>query len=215
MKDAIIKIIMMRILGIDPGSRLTGYGCVEVSGKCIQMLTHGTLNLWSAKSTDDTVVESLSFRLHSLYEKLNEVIGNWKPDILAVEKVFFAKNAFSALQLGQARGAVLLTGRIHSLKTVEYSSTEVKRTIVGHGQAEKSQVAKALELRFLSEAKSLAPSLRKFKTYDASDGLALALCHAYHVIYSRNFKLNFEQTKNGDSKKKISIAEVLRLKVSL
>jgi hypothetical protein len=94
-----------------------------------------------------------------------------------VEKVFFAKNAVSALKLGQARGAVILTGRMHGLSIVEYSPSEVKQAVVGHGQADKHQVAKMVKL---------LTGCEDFATTDASDGLALAICHAYAARTLRN-----------------------------
>src|SRR4051812_4370384 len=120
----------MRILGIDPGSRLTGYGCVEGAGNHLRHVTHGTLQL---SQTSGKTVIPLEDRLLSIYEGLSAVIREFKPQVMAVERVFFAKNAVSALVLGQARGAAILTGKIHLLEIAEYSPTEVKQVITGHG----------------------------------------------------------------------------------
>ena len=157
----------MRILGIDPGSRLTGYGCLDLAGNHIRHVAHGTLRLARTGGRQDTPLE---VRLLSLYEELSEVIQEYKPKVMAVEKVFFAKNAVSALKLGQARGAVILTGMIHGLEIHEYSPSEVKQVVAGFGQADKHQVAKMV---------ALLTGQKDFKTLDASDGLALAICHAY------------------------------------
>jgi crossover junction endodeoxyribonuclease RuvC len=157
----------MRILGIDPGSRLTGYGCVDVIGTKLSHVGHGTLRL---ASTSGKATVPLEERLLLLYEGLCKVIQEYKPQVMVVEKVFFAKNAVSALKLGQARGAVILTGMIHSLKIVEYSPNEVKQTVVGQGHADKDQVARMVEVLL---------GKQHFETADASDGLALAICHAY------------------------------------
>jgi len=157
----------MRILGIDPGSRLTGYGCIDWSSNRISLVTHGTLHL---ANTSGKATIPLEERLLSIYEGLGRIIREYKPDLMAVEKVFFAKNAVSALKLGQARGAVLLTGMIHGLKIAEYSPTEVKLAIVGHGQADKEQVAKMIEYMI---------GAQEFASTDASDALALAICHAH------------------------------------
>lgn len=159
----------MRILGVDPGSRLTGYGCVDWMGNQLRHVAHGTLRLSGTSGRQEIPLEQ---RLLLIYQGLSDVITQYKPQILSVEKVFFAKNAVSALKLGQARGAVILTGMIHGLEVVEYSPTEVKQSVVGHGQADKDQVAKMVQLLV---------GVHDFATSDASDGLALAICHAHSM----------------------------------
>ncbi len=161
----------VRILGIDPGSRLCGYGVVDCYPhlKRIVHITHGTLRL---SNTGGKAVIPLEQRLLSIYQGLSKVIVEYQPQIMSVERVFFAKNAVSALKLGQARGAVILSGAIHGLEVAEYSPSEVKSAIVGHGQADKFQVAKMVELLLGKQT---------FATSDASDGLAMALCHAQMV----------------------------------
>ena len=157
----------MRILGVDPGSRLLGYGCIDWVGNSIVHVTHGTLKL---ANTSGKAVVPLEERLFSLYEGLTSVILEFQPHVLSIEKVFFAKNAVSALKLGQARGAAILTGRIHGLSIAEYSASEVKQSVVGHGGADKEQVAKMV---------SLLTGQYQFGTADASDALAIAICHAH------------------------------------
>ena len=159
----------MRILGIDPGSRLTGYGCIDVVGNQLIHIAHGTIVL---SNTNGKATIPLEERLLSIHKGLSKVILEFKPQVLAIEKVFFAKNAVSALKLGQARGAAILTAMIHSLSVVEYSPTEVKQTVVGHGQADKEQVARMV---------GMLTGRKDFATSDASDGLALAICHAYRM----------------------------------
>ena len=102
------------------------------------------------------------------------MIDEFKPQILVVENVFFAKNAVSALKLGQARGAVLLTGKLKNLQIAEYSPTQVKKAVVGHGLADKEQVAKMIQLVLGRDPNG---KLLEFATADASDALALAICH--------------------------------------
>ncbi len=155
----------VRILGVDPGSRFTGFGCVESHAGKLRLLEHGTLRLNEKTET----ARDLADRLLRLSEGLDEVILRSKPQILVVEKVFFAKNAMSALKLGQARGVVLLAGAAHSLEVREYNASEVKKAITGYGQADKDQVAKMLQALLGKQA---------FDTPDASDGLALAVYHA-------------------------------------
>jgi crossover junction endodeoxyribonuclease RuvC len=161
----------IRILGIDPGSRLTGYGVVDVIGGKIHHVTHGTLRL---SNTGGRAVIPLEHRLLSIHVGLTDLIDQHKPEVMSVERVFFAKNAVSALKLGQARGAVILSAAIHGLSVAEYSPSEVKAAIVGHGQADKVQVARMVEL--------ILGGNQSFGTSDASDGLALAICHAQIVM---------------------------------
>ena len=162
-----------RILGIDPGSRFTGYGIVDLEGRDLRMVTHGTLMLHNADHADRKLglkdAVPFELRLFRLYERLSKIIQEYNPTELSIEKVFFAKNAVSALKLGQARGVAIVCAVNHGLKFHEYASTEVKSAIVGHGRADKVQVAKMLE-RILGA--------QNFETSDSSDGLALAVCHA-------------------------------------
>ncbi len=159
----------LKILGIDPGSRLLGFGCVEKTGNQIRVLEHGTIRLFHKEYEKIPVDETTPSRLKEIYEKLTEVIQKHRPQVMAVEKVFFAKNAISALKLGQARGVVLLTGALHDLEIYEYSVTEIKSIITGHGRADKEQVAKMLQMML---------GVQNFATLDASDALALGVAHA-------------------------------------
>jgi crossover junction endodeoxyribonuclease RuvC len=159
----------MKILGIDPGSRLLGFGCLEKQGNQIKVLEHGTIHLFHKEYKNIPVDETTPSRLKEIHLKLTEVIQKHRPQVMAVEKVFFAKNAVSALKLGQARGVVLLTGALHDLEIYEYSVTEVKSMITGHGRADKEQVSKMLSIMLGNQ---------QFETADASDALALALAHA-------------------------------------
>jgi crossover junction endodeoxyribonuclease RuvC len=188
----------MRILGIDPGSRLTGYGCVERVGNQLVHITNGTLYL---ANTSGKAVIPLEERLLLIYEGLSKIIREFKPQAMAVEKVFLAKNAVSALKLGHARGAAILTGRIHQLEIFEYSATEVKQAVVGHGQADKEQVAKMVRLLM---------GQREFDTLDASDGLAVAICHAQFSRIPKNLNSgSFASALNQRKNKKLSLAEAV------
>ncbi len=159
----------MIILGVDPGSRLLGYGLIEKTGNHIRVIEHGTIRLFHKEYKDIPVDETTPSRLKEIYEKLSEVIRRARPQAMAVEKVFFAKNAVSALKLGQARGVVLLAGATHDLEIHEYSVTEVKSMITGHGRADKEQVSKMLKMILGDQS---------FETADASDALSIALAHA-------------------------------------
>jgi len=155
----------LRVLGVDPGSRLTGYGCVEAVGNHLHPVAHGVF-----KFDPDALFEQ---RLFSLYEKLSAVLTRYQPDVLAIEKVFFAKNALSALKLGQVRGVVLLCGAQHLLEVVEYAATAVKMSLTGYGRADKTQVAKMVQVLL---------GAQKFSSLDASDALALAICHVHMAL---------------------------------
>lgn len=187
-----------RILGVDPGSRLTGFGVIDVVGPQIQHVTHGTLKI---ASTTGKATIPLEERLLEIYRGLSEVIETYRPDTLSIEKVFFAKNAVSALKLGQARGAAILTAKIHGMNVVEYAPTEVKSAIVGHGRADKDQVARVLEMML---------GKQEFKTSDASDGLALAVCHArINGSHSALGSAHQNTLTQSRSKKRMGLAESL------
>ncbi len=196
----------MRILGVDPGSRLTGFGCVDLIGNTLRHVAHGTLRL---SNTGGKAVIPLEVRLLKIHEKLSEVIAAHKPDVMVVERVFFAKNAVSALKLGQARGATILSGMIHGLEIVEYSASEIKLAVVGHGGADKKQVAQMVKLLIGSQV--------HFETADASDGLAVAICHAHQMRGSGTAQAKFEQTLKsagaGRKKSRMTLAEAVAHKI--
>jgi crossover junction endodeoxyribonuclease RuvC len=191
----------MRILGIDPGSRLLGYGCVEKIGNRIHVVDHGTIRVFHKEYKNIPVDQTTPSRLREIHEELTKIIQLHRPSIMVVEKVFFAKNAVSALKLGQARGVVLLTGAMHDLELIEYSVTEVKNWITGHGRAEKEQVSKMLQLLL---------GQQDFATADASDALALAVAHA---LAFRNGMQAINEIKKG-SKKGNSLKRLAELKAA-
>jgi crossover junction endodeoxyribonuclease RuvC len=166
---------VVRILGVDPGSRLTGYGVVDLIGNQIRLVAHGTLRL---SNTGGKAVIPLEQRLLLIHQGLSQIILDYKPSIMSIERVFFAKNAVSALKLGQARGAAILCGAIHALEIAEYSPSEVKSSVAGYGNADKQQVARMLQIIFGLKGE------KEFVTSDASDGLALAICHAHRITSS-------------------------------
>jgi crossover junction endodeoxyribonuclease RuvC len=158
----------MIVVGIDPGTIKTGYGVVRKDGNRIIRLDSGVIRL-NAK----TPIEE---RLPVLYEKLNEVLVSNGPDEAAVESLFFSKNANSALKLGHARGVILLSLKQHNLSIASYPPTAVKKSIIGAGRAEKTQIQKVL---------GLILKIEKPLQEDEADALAVAICHANAV----NFKL--------------------------
>jgi crossover junction endodeoxyribonuclease RuvC len=155
----------MRIFGIDPGSIRTGYGCVETDGRRHHLIACGAI----AAQVSDSFPERLA-RIH--YE-LALLLKLHRPDAVAVENVFHAKNARSALKLGHARGVAILAAVQAGCEVVEYTPAEVKRAVVGYGRAEKHQVQQMIKLLLGLQA---AP-----KPHDAADALAIAICHLHSV----------------------------------
>lgn len=151
----------MRVLGIDPGTAATGYGIVEQRSRRYRLLECGVVRTRSE--------EALSLRLAVIHEGILEVIERHAPDCLAVEGVFYRKNARTAVTLAHARGAAMLAGALRGLPVVEYPPAEIKNSVVGSGRATKDQVGyMVMKLLDLAEAPSPA---------DAADGCAVALCH--------------------------------------
>jgi crossover junction endodeoxyribonuclease RuvC len=152
----------MRILGIDPGTQVCGYGVIETHGRDVRALDYGVV-----RSSSD----SLPDRLRVIYEGLRTIIERFEPDVVVVEGAFFGKDARSALKIGEGRGVALLAAAASGLGVVEYAPAEVKKSVVSTGRAHKSQVQQMvrvlLALRELPEPE------------DAADALAIALCH-YH-----------------------------------
>jgi crossover junction endodeoxyribonuclease RuvC len=163
----------MRILGVDPGSLITGYGLIQMEGPKLQHVSHGIIRLPAKKE--------MSERLLKIYEELSQIILQHSPHVLAVEKVFVAKNAAAALKLGHARGVVLLAGAQYQLPVFEYSALQVKSAVVGYGKADKTQVQQMT--RALLKLPTIAQP-------DASDALAVAICHGHsHHLESKVSKL--------------------------
>ncbi|MFP3984060.1 MAG: crossover junction endodeoxyribonuclease RuvC [Desulfurivibrionaceae bacterium] len=156
----------MRILGIDPGSRITGYGVIDSSsGFTKRIVCCGVVKPPTELALPD--------RLKELYDGLGEVIVKYEPDCAAIENVFIAKNPASALKLGQARGVLMLAARHFGLSLHEFPAKVVKQAVSGYGQAGKSQIQQAVKLLL---------QLDRAPGEDASDGLAVAICCANHMI---------------------------------
>jgi len=149
------------ILGIDPGSRTTGYGLIRFKTGCLEYVASGCIRLKS---------EQLSERLNVIFQGVTQIIQQYAPDEFAIEEVFMAKNAGSALKLGQARGAAIVAATNSELEVSEYSARKVKQAVVGMGNAEKSQVQHMVKQILKLEGDPQE---------DAADALAIALCHAH------------------------------------
>jgi crossover junction endodeoxyribonuclease RuvC len=151
---------MTRILGIDPGSRKTGFGIIELDKQKIHHVINGRLMVGDGDFAD---------RLKQIFEGLTDIIERYQPDMMAIEKVFLHKNADSALKLGQARGAAICAGVSQNLSVHEYSATQIKKAVVGNGHAKKEQVQYMM---------SVILKLPEVPDEDAADALACAMTHA-------------------------------------
>ena len=155
----------MRIFGIDPGSERTGYGCVESDGRRHRLVTCGAITASPA--------DGFPQRLSRIYRELSSLLSTTQPDCVAIENLFHAVNARSALKLGHARGVAMLAAVEAGCEVVEYTPAEVKRAVVGYGRAEKPQVQMMVKLLIGLAA---APS-----PHDAADALAIAICHLHNA----------------------------------
>ena len=153
----------MRIFGIDPGSERTGYGCVETDGSRHRLVVCGALAA-PAKS-------SFPERLHVIHAGLAALLEECRPDCVAIENIFHARNVRSALKLGHARGVALLAASSARVPIAEYTPAEIKRAVVGFGRAEKQQVGQMVKILLGLDA---APS-----PHDAADAVAIAICHIH------------------------------------
>lgn len=152
----------IRILGLDPGLRHTGWGVIEVAGNRMRVLADGTVHTDASRS--------LAERLACLFEGLSDVVDQWTPDESAVEETFVNRNPHSTLKLGQARGVSLLVPARRGVPVAEYQPSQIKKAVVGTGAAGKEQVQMMV--------RTLLPGC-SISTADAADALAVAVCHAH------------------------------------
>lgn len=153
----------MKVFGIDPGSERTGYGCVETDGRRHRLVTCGAISTAGAPT--------LAARLATIHGRLSALLNECRPDVVAIENLFYATNVRSALTLGHARGVAMLSAVEAGLELAEYTPTEIKRAVVGYGRAEKAQVGRMIALLLGLDAPPTP--------HDAADALAVALCHAH------------------------------------
>jgi crossover junction endodeoxyribonuclease RuvC len=153
--------VNLKILGIDPGSKVTGYGIVERGRHELKAVIYGDIR--------PNKQLSLSARLANIYDCLIEVVEQIVPDAIAIEDVFYGKNIKSLIKQGEVRGVTILVGAKKSIPIFEYTPLEVKKAVVGYGRAEKGQVQKMVKAIL---------NLSELPTEDASDALAIAICHA-------------------------------------
>jgi crossover junction endodeoxyribonuclease RuvC len=153
----------VRIFGIDPGSARTGYGCVEADGARHRLVVCGTIASPAGSSFAD--------KLHLIHDTLSRLLRDTAPACVVVENLFYSRNVRSALQLGHARGVVLLAAVQAGVPIVEYTPAEIKLAIVGYGRADKTQVQQMVKLLL---GLDVVPA-----PHDAADALAAALCHSH------------------------------------
>ena len=154
----------MRVLGLDPGLRRTGWGVIESDGAGLRFIAAGCV--------DSDAAAALPTRLASLHAAMVEITARFAPDEAAVEETFVNLNPASTLKLGQARGAVMLAPALAGIPVGEYSSTQVKKSVTGSGHAGKEQVQAMIA--------TLLPGFRGMGGADAADALATAICHTHH-----------------------------------
>ena len=158
---------MTILLGIDPGSRFTGYGVVKVTGNHYQYIDSGVIRI---------AATSVAAKLHTIYQGIQAVVLQHLPQEVAIEDVFLQNNFKAALKLGQARGAAIVAVANHGLNVAEYSARTIKQSVVGYGAASKDQVQHMVK-RLLN--------IKDVLEEDAADGLAVAICHGQNRVLNR------------------------------
>jgi len=167
----------MIILGIDPGTTVTGYGIIKYENNAFTKITSGVINLPSTKP--------IPARLKVIHEEINKIIKIHKPDEFAIETAFYGKNVQSAMKIGYARGVAILAAVLNNIPTSEYSPREIKKSVVGRGSATKEQVGYMI--------KSILVLDKKKMKSDETDALAIALCHAFRMKSPAKGNINWKQ----------------------
>ncbi len=153
----------VRILGIDPGSRSTGYGVIDTDGFRHSHVCSGFVKIEG---------EDIAERLGVIFSAVGGLIQQWRPDVMAIEQVFMNRNADSALKLGQARGAAICAGVNAGLTVGEYTPRAIKKAVTGQGAADKNQMQQMMQILL---------KLDELPQSDAADALAISVCHAHHL----------------------------------
>lgn len=150
----------MRIIGIDPGTGILGFGVIDVEQSSMTLVDAGVIKT--------PVHQADSDRLETIFNELSEIIAECKPTVMSVEKLFFAQNVTTAMSVSQARGVVLLLGKQHKMELHEYTPQQIKQALTGYGKAEKAQIQEMV--RTILKLKTIP------KPDDAADALAAAIC---------------------------------------
>ena len=169
------------ILGVDPGTQIAGYGIIKVTGQRIELLQYGVLKL-SKYSTHE-------LKLQKIFQRITQLIDEYLPDEMAIEDPFYGKNPQSMLKLGRAQGVAMAAALNRSIPIVEYSPRKVKQSVTGSGSASKEQVAYMLE--------SILKQKLEAEFFDATDAVAIAICHHYHANSPASVSLG---SKKGSKK---------------
>lgn len=163
----------MRIIGIDPGIAIVGYGIIEIKSNSIVPLDYGIISTEAKLNTPK--------RLEIIYNLLNQIIDVYKPTDLAIEELFFSRNTSSAIKVAQARGVQILSAKLKGLGIYEYTPLQIKEAVTGYGRAEKEQVQHMV--KYLLNLKEIP------KPDDASDALAVAITHSSAINFKEEFKM--------------------------
>ena len=161
----------MIILGIDPGTATTGYGYIECNGNSFKALS------WGLIETDKEILRGE--RLINIYDKMSALFKEKKPDVIAIEKLFFATNAKTAMNVGHAQGVMFYCAAKANIDVFEYAPGTIKKMIAGNGRADKKDMQKSLRKIFGNKIRSKAKQKTHFD--NAADALAVALCHVYKL----------------------------------
>jgi len=150
----------MIVLGIDPGISFTGYGIVRSNGNHVSHVTSGVIKT--------NPKDEFQFRLKTIHDRLTEIMKEFSPDECSLENIFYCKNVNSALKLGHTRGAIMVTAANQGLRVYEYTPTQIKQAVTGHGRASKEQVLAMIKMIL---------NVKEVEKLDISDALAAAVCH--------------------------------------
>lgn len=169
----------MRVLGIDPGIAIVGYGVIDQLGNRLRPITYDCIET----PAEDTT----SARLKQIYDACKVLFREYRPDVIAIEKLFFNRNVTTAFVVGQARGVIMLAAEELAIPIVEYTPLQVKMAVVGYGQAEKKQVQEMVKM-LLGLTKVPKPD-------DVADALAIAICEAHSCSLNHKLKMSLERQK--------------------
>jgi len=171
----------MLILGIDPGTATTGYGLVKITKKTQESISFGLIE------TDKSGTQAE--RLKEIHKEMMNLFRKYKPDVMAIEKIFFARNVKTAISVGQAQGVMLLSAAKAKTEVFEYGPGQIKKIVTGNGRADKKEIQRSV--RSVLGAKVRSKKKKKTHFDNAADALAVALCHAHMVN-------GVKYTKGGD-----------------
>ena len=155
----------MKILGIDPGTQVAGYGVIEITGSKIVAIEYGSI-----KANKN---QTFPQRLQTIHVKIMDIISKYQPDQMAIEEVFYSKNIKSAIRIGEGRGIVFLCAASANIPITEYAATVIKKAVVGNGNAQKEQVQEMVKI--ILDLPEIPEPI------DASDALAIAICHSHNL----------------------------------